>query len=92
MSFLPIAIIGIGCRFAGVRDARSFWRLSVGGIDATTEIPAERFLVAAYCELREAFRNFRTDRMKHLEVTADRFELASPCTLADYVAAMTAED
>jgi len=48
--------------------------------------------LAAYCELREAFRNFRTDRMKHLEVTADRFELASPCTLADYVAAMTAED
>jgi predicted DNA-binding transcriptional regulator YafY len=44
--------------------------------------------LAAYCELREDFRNFRTDRIARLERAGRSFELVSPCTLADFTAAM----
>jgi predicted DNA-binding transcriptional regulator YafY len=44
--------------------------------------------VAAYCELREGFRNFRVDRVAAIEVEDEEFELVSPCTLEDYIAAM----
>ena len=40
----PIAVIGIGCRFAGgVEDAESFWRLLRDGVEAVREVPAERW-------------------------------------------------
>ncbi len=42
-----IAIIGMGCRFAGARDTRAYWRILSEGIDAVTEIPSERFCVEA---------------------------------------------
>lgn len=38
-----IAIIGIGCRFPGAKDARAFWNLLRNGVDAIREVPAERF-------------------------------------------------
>jgi acyl transferase domain-containing protein/acyl carrier protein len=38
-----IAIIGIGCRFPGAKDARAFWDLLRNGVDAIREVPAERF-------------------------------------------------
>ena len=38
-----IAIIGIGCRFPGARDARAFWNLLRDGVDAIQEVPAQRF-------------------------------------------------
>ncbi|MBI1357394.1 MAG: SDR family NAD(P)-dependent oxidoreductase [Acidobacteria bacterium] len=45
----PIAIVGAGCRFpGGVTDLDSYWRLLQGGVDAITEIPAERWDVDAY--------------------------------------------
>jgi predicted DNA-binding transcriptional regulator YafY len=47
--------------------------------------------LAAWCELRDGFRNFRVDRVNELQVLDERFELVSPCTLADYVAAMRQE-
>ncbi|MBL0385639.1 acyltransferase domain-containing protein [Tumebacillus sp. ITR2] len=40
----PIAIVGIGCRFpGGVRDPESFWNLLREGVDAVTEVPADRW-------------------------------------------------
>ena len=39
----PIAIIGIGCRFPGAHGAQAFWQLLREGVDAITEVPAERF-------------------------------------------------
>ena len=39
----PIAIIGIGCRFPGAHGAAAFWQLLREGVDAVTEVPAERF-------------------------------------------------
>ncbi len=39
----PIAIIGIGCRFPGAHGPEAFWQLLRDGVDAITEVPAERF-------------------------------------------------
>src|SRR5215472_464447 len=39
----PIAIIGIGCRFPGAKDPEAFWQLLHDGIDAISEVPADRW-------------------------------------------------
>jgi len=39
----PIAIIGMGCRFPGAPDPESFWQLLCKGIDAISEVPADRW-------------------------------------------------
>ncbi|MGA5820362.1 type I polyketide synthase [Kitasatospora sp. NPDC094028] len=40
----PIAVVGLGCRFpGGVVDADSYWRILTEGIDAVSEIPADRW-------------------------------------------------
>lgn len=40
----PIAIVGIGCRYpGGVADPDSYWRLLRDGVDATREVPADRW-------------------------------------------------
>ncbi len=44
----PIAIIGIGCRFPGAKGPQEFWRLLVNGVDAITEVPANRFDINAF--------------------------------------------
>ncbi len=45
----PIAIIGIGCRFpGGVTDPESFWDLLFNGVDAISEVPADRWDIDAY--------------------------------------------
>ncbi len=48
--------------------------------------------LAAYCELREDFRNFRADRLANVEVLARTFCAEPPCTLADYLVATRARD
>lgn len=44
----PIAIVGIGCRFPGADGPGEFWRLLSGGVDATSEVPADRWDVDAF--------------------------------------------
>ncbi|MGW6982529.1 SDR family NAD(P)-dependent oxidoreductase [Streptomyces sp. NPDC054932] len=45
----PIAIIGIGCRLpGGANDPTSFWKLLREGVDAITEVPAERWDLRAF--------------------------------------------
>ena len=40
----PIAIVGMGCRFPGaVASPDAFWRLLTDGIDAISEVPADRW-------------------------------------------------
>ena len=40
----PIAIVGIGCHFpGGANDPVAFWRLLRDGVDAITDIPADRW-------------------------------------------------
>lgn len=44
----PIAIIGAGCRFPGeARDLAAFWRLLALGVDATGEMPLDRWDIDA---------------------------------------------
>src|SRR5262249_41844240 len=38
-----IAVIGIGCRFPGADGSAAFWRLLRDGVDAITEVPADRW-------------------------------------------------
>jgi acyl transferase domain-containing protein len=44
----PIAIVGIGCRFPGAKGPQAFWRLLADGVDAITEVPANRFDINAF--------------------------------------------
>ncbi|MGO8676238.1 MAG: type I polyketide synthase [Limisphaerales bacterium] len=45
----PIAIIGVGIRLpGGAQDEASLWRLLTEGVDAVTEVPPDRWDVAAY--------------------------------------------
>jgi predicted DNA-binding transcriptional regulator YafY len=48
--------------------------------------------LAAYCDLRVDFRNFRVDRMTELVVLEERFEAESPFTIDAYVKAMRERD
>lgn len=52
----------------------------------------QMWTLAAWCELRLDFRNFRLDRITDALVSDVSFELVSPCTLADYRTAMLARD
>ena len=39
----PIAVVGMGCRFpGGADDPDAFWRLLSDGVDAVSDVPAER--------------------------------------------------
>jgi myxalamid-type polyketide synthase MxaE and MxaD len=44
----PIAIIGMSCRFPGARDPKAFWQLLRNGVDAITQVPAERQELCAF--------------------------------------------
>jgi acyl transferase domain-containing protein/acyl carrier protein len=44
----PIAIVGMACRFPGAPDLEAFWRLLCSGVDATREVPAERWDPAGF--------------------------------------------
>lgn len=48
------------------------------------------WLLVAWCELRVDFRTFRPDRIRELEVTAERFVDEPGRTIEDYVALMQA--
>jgi phthiocerol/phenolphthiocerol synthesis type-I polyketide synthase C len=39
----PIAIVGIGCRFPGAHGPQAFWKMLCDGVDAVTEVPADRW-------------------------------------------------
>jgi acyl transferase domain-containing protein/surfactin synthase thioesterase subunit/acyl carrier protein len=40
----PLAIVGMGCRFpGGASSPDAFWRLLVSGVDATGDVPADRW-------------------------------------------------
>jgi len=44
----PIAIVGMGCRFPGAESPAAFWQLLHDGVDAITEVPADRWDIEHY--------------------------------------------
>ena len=44
----PIAVLGMSCRFPGGDDPNEYWRLLSGGVDAITEVPADRWNIDDY--------------------------------------------
>ena len=52
----------------------------------------QAWTLAAWCELREGFRNFRVDRIEGLCVTGEHFEQIPGRTLADFVRQIEAEE
>lgn len=44
-SRIPIAIVGLGCRFPGAEGVNALWNVLVNKVDAVTPIPSERFPV-----------------------------------------------
>ncbi len=51
---------------AGVQTERTIWPIAVGYYDAVR-------LIAGWCELRDGFRNFRTDRVVAADFTDTRY-------------------
>jgi len=45
---VPVAIIGLGCRFPGAANPEAFWQLLQGGGDAITEVPMDRWDVDTF--------------------------------------------
>ena len=45
---MPIAVVGIDCRFPGAPDKDAFWRLLMDGVVTDTEVPLERWDIDAY--------------------------------------------
>ncbi|MFC9430201.1 SDR family NAD(P)-dependent oxidoreductase [Streptomyces sp. NPDC056987] len=48
----PIAIVGMACEFPGARDVQAFWRMQLDGVDATSDVPADRFPVDVFHDPR----------------------------------------
>jgi mycoketide-CoA synthase len=44
----PLAIVGMACRFAQAPDLEAYWRVLSEGIDATADVPLERWDAGAY--------------------------------------------
>ncbi|REE95372.1 type I polyketide synthase [Thermomonospora umbrina] len=47
---VDIAVVGMDCVFPGARDAARYWANVVGGVDAVTEVPADRWNPDVYWE------------------------------------------
>ena len=44
----PIAVVGMACRFPGADGPEAFWQSLRDGVDAVTEVPADRWNIDAY--------------------------------------------
>lgn len=45
---IPIAVIGIDCRFPGAPDKEAFWRLLLDGVVTDTPVPSQRWDIDTY--------------------------------------------
>src|SRR5438876_376819 len=71
-----IAIIGIGCRFPGAANPRAFWQLMCNGVDAITEVPADRYDVNTVYDPRPGTPGKVMSRMGGFLDQVDQFDAA----------------
>jgi acyl transferase domain-containing protein len=71
-----IAIIGMSCRFPGSENVHAFWRLLREGIDAVSEVPAERWDVAAFFDQERDAPGKMTTRWGGFLPRVDLFDAA----------------
>ncbi|MFD4509113.1 SDR family NAD(P)-dependent oxidoreductase [Streptomyces sp. NPDC058457] len=48
----PIAIVGMACEFPGADGVPAFWSMQLDGVDATADVPADRFPVDVFHDPR----------------------------------------
>ena len=70
----PIAVIGIGCRFPGAKDPHAFWDLLRNGVDAISEVPAERFDQRAFYDADPSVPGKMNTRWGGFLDQVDRFD------------------
>jgi acyl transferase domain-containing protein len=71
----PIAIVGAGCRYpGGVQDPEGLWQLVCNGVDAVTEVPAERWNADAYYDPNPKASGKMVTRRGGFITNVDRFE------------------
>lgn len=64
----------------GTVTNRAIWPIALGYFETTR-------VMAAWCEIRQDFRSFRTDRILELQVTARKIPRAQPVLLKEWFAA-----
>lgn len=71
----PIAIVGIGCRFPGeAYGVDRFWSMLERGVDAISEVPADRWDVERYYDANPAARGRTYSRWGGFIDGVDRFD------------------
>lgn len=70
----PIAIIGVGCRFPGAKNPEAFWQLLCNGVDAITEVPADRWDVNALYDPNPGSRGKMNTRWGGFLEQVDQFD------------------
>ncbi len=73
---LPIAIIGMGCRFPGARDLEAFWELLRDGTDPIIEVPASRWDVDAFYDADSEKPGKTSTRFMGCVSDVDQFDAA----------------
>lgn len=71
----PIAVLGVGCRFpGGAVDPGAYWRLLSEGVDAVSEIPADRWPIDDYFDANPATPGKTYSRWGGFIAGVDRFD------------------
>ena len=70
---IPIAVVGIDCRFPGAPDKDAFWRLMMDGVVTDTEVPSQRWDVDNFYR-RDGAPGSMNTRRGHFIDRADAFD------------------
>ncbi|QNI09027.1 type I polyketide synthase [Mycobacterium kubicae] len=70
---MPIAVVGVDCRFPGAPDKDAFWRLLMEGAVTDSEVPSQRWDVDAYYRTDGAPGSMNTRRGHFLD-NVDTFD------------------
>ncbi len=70
----PVAIIGAACRFPGAESLEAFWHLLRDGVDAISEVPADRWDINALYDPNPAATGKMNTRWGGFIKDVDRFD------------------